>query len=97
VTPVNMALLRLEIADGAVVLDAAGDLKLKKTWFESETYSQTFGNQWLSNGASLGLWVPSFVERRERNVLINPAHPQYATHVRVIIEERDFQFDPRMF
>jgi RES domain-containing protein len=96
VAPVDMALLRLELDNGAKLLDAR-DLKLRKDWFESESYSQSFGNRWLASRASLGLWVPSYVERRESNMLLNPTHPQYKTHVRVVVEDIDFHFDPRMF
>lgn len=97
VAPADMALLRLEIADGATVLDARKDLGLRRNWWSSESYTQELGNRWLASKASLGLWVPSYVERRERNLLINPSHPQYATHVKVVVEETEFQFDPRMF
>ena len=97
VSPVDMALLRLELGDGARVLDAIADLKLKKNWHDSEAYSQSFGNRWLASNRSLALWVPSYVERRERNMLLNPRHPQYKTHIRVVVEALEFQFDPRMF
>ena len=45
---------------------------------------------------SLGLSVPSVVEPQERNFLINPAHPHYAS-IAVVIEILDFEFDPRLF
>ena len=97
ISPVDMALLRLEIQSGAKILDALADLGLEKNWHGRESYSQLFGNDWLASRASIALWVPSYVERRERNMLLNPAHPQYATHVKVFVEELDFEFDPRMF
>ena len=92
-----MALLRLEIANHASIHDAVIDHRLKRRWFDDESYTQSFGNQWLASFASLGLWVPSYVERRERNLLLNPLHPHYATHVRVVVEADPFEFDPRMF
>ncbi len=91
-----MALLRLDLARGARLLTASA-LGLKKDWRSDEAYTQAFGNDWLRRGKSLGLWVPSFVETRERNLLLNPEHPQYATHVGLVVEEREFHFDPRMF
>ncbi len=51
---------------------------------------------WLASKASLGLWVPSFVEPAERNLLINPAHPNYAK-IKLVIEKNPFVFDPRLF
>ena len=42
---------------------------------------------WLLSGSSLGLWVPSFIEPQEMNLLINPAHHQYSA-VKLIVERR---------
>ncbi len=92
-----MALLRLELADGATFLSAADDIGLRDDWRDDEAYTQALGNAWFAGGTSLGLWVPSYVERRERNILLNPEHPQYATHVTLVVEDPDFHFDPRMF
>jgi RES domain-containing protein len=97
VEPANMALLRLELADGATLLSAAEDLGLRDDWRDDETYTQMLGNVWVRDRASLGLWVPSYVEGRERNLLLNPDHPQYDTHVIVVVEDAEFHFDPRMF
>ena len=44
----------------------------------------------------LGLSAPSVVEPQERNLLINPAHPHYAS-IAVVIEILDFEFDPRLY
>jgi len=92
-----MALIRLDLAHGSTLLSAALDLGLRNDWRENEGYTQTLGNSWLLAGTSLGLWVPSYVENRERNLLLNPDHPQYDTHVTVVVEDPDFHFDPRMF
>jgi RES domain-containing protein len=97
IEPPNMALLRLDLADGAMLLSAADDLGLRDDWRDDETYTQQLGNAWLLARSSLGLWVPSYVEKRERNLLLNPDHPQYATHVAVVVEDPDFHLDPRMF
>ncbi len=94
VAPVRQALIRLELPEGAVVLDAKDNLALQSPrWRLDEGYSQGIGIDWLHSNASLGLWVPSIVEPQERNLLINPAHPQYAA----VTEILDFEFDPRLF
>jgi RES domain-containing protein len=41
--------------------------------------SRTFGADWVRGRRSLLLLVPSFVARMERNVVINPVHPDFAT------------------
>lgn len=56
----------------------------------------TLGMTRVSAVTSLGLWVPSFVEPGEHNLLLNPAHPAYRA-VRLTIERQPFQFDPRLF
>lgn len=97
VAPVRQALIRLEIGPGAVLQGAVADLMLKvPQWRVDEGYTQGFGIRWLKSAASLGLWVPSAVEPQERNLLLNPAHPQYRS-IRVVTEIAHFEFDPRLF
>ena len=52
--------------------------------------------RWLASKMSLGLWVPSFVEPAENNLLLNPAHPDYVK-VTLVAEKNPFVFDPRLF
>lgn len=53
------------------------------------------GSAWARSSRSLALGVPSAIVKRERNVLLNPAHPDFS---RVkIIETAPFSFDPRMW
>ena len=97
VAPVRQALIRLELPSDAVVLDAINDLALQSpSWRSDEGHTQGVGVDWLHSNASLGLWVPSIVEPQERNLLINPAHPHYAS-VDVVTEILDFEFDSRLF
>ena len=37
------------------------------------------------------------VEPRERNLLLNPGHAEYHSHVKIVVEEKEFRFDPRVF
>lgn len=39
--------------------------------------SQKFGEAWQVSKRSLLLFVPSVVARREKNILINPEHPEF--------------------
>jgi hypothetical protein len=43
------------------------------------TVSETFGEHWCRQQRSAILLVPSVVARLDRNVLINPAHREFAT------------------
>ena len=99
VPPVNQTLIRLELPADAALQDAATDRGLKTPqWRNDEGYTQGLGVQWLQSKSSLGLWVPSYLEPRERILLINPAHPAYAA-INIVIEvlDFDFEFDPRLF
>ena len=42
------------------------------------TVSKRFGEEWCRQRRSLVLLVPSVVARLDRNVLINPAHPEFS-------------------
>lgn len=42
------------------------------------TVSRDFGERWCVERRSLVLIVPSVVARRDRNIVINPAHPEFA-------------------
>lgn len=52
------------------------------------------GNDWLGEGTSALLLVPSVIVPEEHNVLINPAHPD-AAGIQAIVR-RQFIYDPRL-
>ena len=93
--PKNQALMRLEIGASASLLDAR-DWGLQTDWRNAEAGTQSLGMQWLASGVSLGLWVPSYVEPSERNLLLNPAHSDYK-RITLALERNPFVFDPRLF
>lgn len=93
--PKNMALMRLELPETAICLDAE-NLGLPPDWRTQQARTQQLGMHWLTSKASLALWMPSFVEPAERNLLINPAHADYA-NIKLMVEKNPFVFDPRLF
>ncbi len=95
VMPKNMALMRLEIPQKSE-LKLVSDLALPVNWRQNEAVTQAIGMRWLASKSSLGLWVPSFVEPAENNLLLNPAHPDFAD-VNLVVEKNPFTFDPRLF
>ena len=76
-----------------VTLDANA---LPPRWYETRDESlRRFGDEWIREGRSATLLVPSAAIRGEWNVLLNPAHAEFSR-----IEFRDpkpFDFDARMF
>ncbi len=91
----NQTLVRLEIDGGATLLDVNA-LGLPANWRMDEAATQAIGMAWLAGNKSLGLWVPSFVEPHDNNLLLNPAHPDYSK-VQLVVERNPFVFDPRLF
>ena len=53
------------------------------------------GTAWARGGETAALWVPSAVIPRERNLLLNPRHPDFG-RIRILPAE-PFSFDPRMW
>lgn len=92
--PKDLALLRLQLPEDAT-LENVNPL-LPTNWRTDMTATQAIGAHWARSSRTLGLWVPSFVEPQERNLVINPRHPQYAS-IAVQIEKNPFEFDPRLF
>jgi RES domain-containing protein len=93
--PKNQALMQLEIPEDSPLM-AASDLGLPADWHSNDATTQAFGLEWLESMSSLGLWVPSFIEPSEMNLLINPTHPDFR-RILLKIERYPFKFDPRLF
>jgi len=86
--------MRLDLPPEAVLLDVH-DLGLEPNWATDIALTRSLGEEWLQRGASLGLWVSSFVEPLERNLLLNPLHPQYV-RIELNVERNPFAFDARL-
>ena len=91
----DQALMQLLLPTGATVQDVRA-LGLPADWRGNDAVTQQMGDAWIASGASLGMWVPSFVEPGENNLLLNPAHPSYPA-ITLTIERHPFVFDPRLF
>jgi RES domain-containing protein len=59
------------------------------------TVSKAFGERWCLEKRSVILLVPSVVTRLDRNVLINPAHPEFSA-IEVSLHQPVF-WDRRLF
>ena len=87
--------MHLEIPDDSSLM-AVSDFGLPADWQSNEATTQALGLSWLESLSGLGLWVPSYIEPSEQNLLLNPAHPDYSKIV-LTIERYPFRFDPRLF
>ncbi len=81
------ALTRIEIPDD-VVLESAG-------WLEMPA-SQAFGEAWVREARTAVLRAPSVaVNRMESNIVMNPAHPDFARIMHA--PSQPHVFNPRFF
>ena len=90
----DQILMRLDLPEDAELLDVV-DMGLDAQWASDVALTRSLGDEWLLRARSVGLWVPSYVEPLERNLLLNPMHPQYARIV-LTVERIPFEFDPRL-
>lgn len=88
--PTTLKLIRIDVGKGAVISPAP---ELPDGWQANEPTSQALGNRWLDGREGLLLPVPSALVAHARNYLINPTHPQAATHLGETVEP--FWFDVR--
>lgn len=91
----NQAMLMLTLPANALLVDVES-IGLPADWASRESLTQKLGDDWLDAASALGLWVPSYVEPGERNLLLNPAHPSYSS-VLVSVDRHPFEFDLRLF
>ncbi|WP_326430364.1 RES family NAD+ phosphorylase (plasmid) [Stutzerimonas frequens] len=88
--PDTYQLLRVELPEEASLVIAG---HLEEGWEEDHAITQTVGNQWLEEGESLLLQVPSAIMPHTRNYLMNPTHHEAGE---VEFEAERWQFDKRL-
>lgn len=88
-------IVEIEIPD-SVSIQKRESGQLPAEWYKPEQYHicRQIGDQWIEQGESLLLEVPSSIIREETNVLINPHHPEFK-EVK-ISDIREFRFDERL-
>lgn len=89
--PLTLKLICIDVHDGASIAPAPA---LPNNWQANEPTSQSVGDAWLAAGTALLLRVPSALLAHSTNYLINPNHPQAATHL-TEAEILPFWFDKR--
>jgi RES domain-containing protein len=90
-------MLEIELDDGIELLHIADLIggSLPGNWASDHGHTRPLGTAWLSDRKSVALVVPSVVIPLERNILLNPEHPDF-DRVRMI-DCKPFFFDPRLF
>lgn len=93
--PTDLRLLAIEIPDD-LSMETMDSTALPIGWnaVPAPAALQTIGTMWLVSGRSAALMVPSAIITVERNILLNPRHPELG-RVRVVGDE-PFSFDTRL-
>lgn len=85
----------------SVVIEIPDDLKIEHAPLDHTSAplllreSRAVGDRWLAGRRSAVLTVPSVVAPHDRNVVINPAHPEF---VRIACSDPEpVVWDPRLF
>jgi RES domain-containing protein len=92
--PIALAALAAEVPD--TLATERIDVALPRDWRRTENrHLQRLGDEWLKSLRSAALIVPSAAVQGEWNVLLNPAHPDFAKITTG--EAKPFQYDERMF
>lgn len=93
--PADLVSIEGEIPD-SLATKKLDPMILPPGWYGSRDESlRRFGDGWIRSGEAVALLVPSAAIRGEWNVLLNPAHPDFA-RVGFKRPER-FTFNTRMF
>lgn len=75
--PKNHAVIEISVPDG-IAIETLAAAELPRWNAHDCLVSRAFGDQWLTEGRTSVLLVPSRVTNgRERNVLVNPIHPDF--------------------
>jgi RES domain-containing protein len=87
----NFKITEIEIPDDCSV-QITDHATLPVHWYKRENYPscQRIGERWAKERETLLLQVPSSIIREEKNVLINPHHPEFSEIK--ISDIRDVQF-----
>lgn len=94
--PADMYLLTLEVPDMLSREEIAlADLPADWQRLTQPLPTAVLGHGWLQASRSLALRVPSVIVAQEHNLLLNPAHSEFA-QVRLAAEPEPFHFDDRL-
>ncbi len=96
ILPADLISIRGKLPDSISVIEIT-ESQLPNNWraYPAPSELQSTGTAWLRGLESLALIVPSVINPLERNILLNPSHPEFKRLKREV--GKPFQFDPRMF
>lgn len=98
---VNMQFINIPVDYKLVIIEIPDNIKIHpifmnfdKDWTKNMALTQYFGQLWLQSKKSLLTEVPSAIIPVDKNILINPLHPDFSKIK--ILDVVDFNFDNRL-
>ncbi len=89
--PDRLTLLRVELP--STLREASIEGHLPDDWHQQQHLTRSLGSQWLREGSTLLLKVPTAIVPHNCNYLFNPHHPE-ASLAKLSVEQ--FPVDPRL-
>jgi len=88
-------IISIEVPDDALIpVIQIQDLPPEWDTFPHPSSLKIVGDAFIKENKYIGLSVPSVVVQGDRNILLNPRHPEFV-NIKVI-EMEPFEFDPRL-
>ncbi len=90
----DLDILSIEIPDDSITVLTPNDLPPNWHQFPAPTVLSDIGKNWVDEGKSLALKVPSSIIHSAYNIILNCKHKDY--HRVKIISQKKFYFDSRL-
>src|SRR3954470_21616280 len=90
----EMAALGLEVPEEGALTISREEVEQRCKDNGGHQWCRSIGDQWLEEGGHLALIAPSVIVPREKNIVLNPAHPAME-RVRIAVLE-PYEFDERL-
>jgi RES domain-containing protein len=90
----KLDILKIEIPDESITVLTAEQLPLNWADYPAPTVLSEIGEEWIQEGRTVALSVPSCIIRTSNNFILNCGHPAYS-QVK-ILDRADFHFDARL-
>ncbi|MFL5260614.1 MAG: RES family NAD+ phosphorylase [Hyphomicrobiales bacterium] len=90
----EMAAVGIEIPDHEALLISREEVEQRCNGNGGEQWCRSIGDRWLDEARHLALIAPSVIVPREKNIVLNPAHPAMG-EVKIAVLE-PYTFDERL-
>ncbi len=90
----ELDILTIEIPDNSMTVLTPEDLPPNWYRFPAPTVLAEIGQQWINEGKTLALKVPSSIIHSANNIILNCKHNDY--HTVKILSQQKFYFDSRL-